>query len=296
MKDWIGISEFVAVAEQQSFTKAARQLGISVAQVSRNIAELEASLDLKLLYRSTRSVSLTEEGLLYLQHCRHLVSSLEEANRTLANLKASPRGIIKITAPVYYGETRIAPLLHNFLLQYPETELDLQLSNNKIDLIQGGFDLAIRLGSLEDSSLIAKKLASRTQYVVAAPGYFNQHGIPQHIDDLQQHQCLTGTVGIWRFVRHGKLLQFKPRGRIVCNSGVALLDAAIRGLGLVQLPDYYVEPALETGLLQSVLDDIRQPDDGIWALYPQNRHLSAKVRVLVDYLADHLSKNHLRHS
>ncbi|MBU1311656.1 MAG: LysR family transcriptional regulator [Gammaproteobacteria bacterium] len=285
MKHWIGISEFVAVAEQQSFTKAAKQLGISVAQVSRNIAELEASLAIKLLYRSTRSVSLTEEGLLYLQHCRHLVAGLEEANRTLANLKATPRGQIKLTAPVFYGETRIAPLLHDFMQQYPDTELDLQLTNNKLDLVQGGFDLAIRLGTLESSSLIARKLASRTQYVVASPVYLAQNGTPQNLTELARHQCLTGTVAQWRFTQHGKVVQFKPQGRIVCNSGVALMDAALKGLGLVQLPDYYVGTKLQSGDLVAVLNELRQPDDGIWALYPQNRHLSAKVRVLVDYLA-----------
>ncbi|SEI11741.1 DNA-binding transcriptional regulator, LysR family [Rheinheimera pacifica] len=289
MKHWIGISEFVAVAELQSFTKAAKQLGISVAQVSRNIAELEATLAIKLLYRSTRSVSLTEEGLLYLQHCRHLVASLEEANRTLANLKATPRGQIKLTAPVFYGETRIAPLLHDFMQQYPDTELDLQLTNNKLDLVQGGFDLAIRLGTLESSSLIARKLASRTQYVVASPVYLAQNGTPQNLADLTQHQCLTGTVAQWRFMQQGKLVQFKPQGRIVCNSGVALMDAALKGLGLVQLPDYYVGSKLQSGELVAVLNPLRQPDDGIWAIYPQNRHLSAKVRVLVDYLATKLN-------
>ncbi|WP_445424670.1 LysR family transcriptional regulator [Alishewanella sp. HL-SH06] len=289
MKQWIGISEFVAVAEQQSFTKAAKQLGISVAQVSRNIAELEASLAIKLLYRSTRSVSLTEEGLLYLQHCRHLVASLDEANRTLANLKATPRGQIKLTAPVFYGETRIAPLLHDFMLRYPDTELDLQLSNNKLDLVQGGYDLAIRLGTLESSSLIARKLASRTQYVVASPAYLAQHGTPTSLTALAQHQCLTGTVANWRFMQQGKIVQFKPQGRIVCNSGVALRDAALKGLGLVQLPDYYVSDNLQQGELMAVLSELRQPDEGIWAIYPQNRHLSAKVRVLVDYLASKLS-------
>lgn len=289
MKRWIGISEFVAVAELQSFTKAAKQLDISVAQVSRNIAELEAMLAIKLLYRSTRSVSLTEEGLVYLQHCRHLVAGLEEANRTLANLKATPRGQIKLTAPVFYGETHVAPLLHDFMQQYPDTDLDLQLTNNKLDLVQGGFDLAIRLGTLESSSLIARKLASRTQYVVASPAYLLKNGTPKNLADLTQHQCLTGTISQWRFMQHGKVVQFKPQGRIVCNSGVALMDAALKGLGLVQLPDYYVGQKLQSGELVAVLNELRQPDDGIWAMYPQNRHLSAKVRVLVDYLAAKLN-------
>lgn len=289
MKQWLGISEFVAVAEKQSFTQAALQLDLSVAQVSRNIAELEQRLATKLLYRSTRKVSLTEEGQLYLQHCRHLVNSLDEANRVMADLNATPRGLLRITAPVYYGETHIAPLLTSFLLLYPELELDLQLTNNKLDLIQGSFDLAIRLGQLEDSSFIARKLGQRTQYVAGSPAYLARNGTPHTLADLSRHRCLTGTVDIWRFMDNGKAVQFRPEGGIRCNSGVVMLDAACKGLGLVQLPDYYIMPKLADGSLVSLLEPYRQPDDGIWALYPQNRHLSAKVRVLVDYLTMALS-------
>lgn len=289
MKQWIGISEFVAVAEQQSFTKAAKLLGISVAQISRNIAELEAQLAIKLLYRSTRSVSLTEEGQLYLQHCRHLVNSLDEANRVISDLKATPRGLLRITAPVYYGETHIAPLLTRFLQLYPDVELDLQLTNNKLDLIQGSFDLAIRLGQLDDSSFIARRLGQRTQYVVGSPEYLARYGTPQTLADLTRHKCLTGTVDFWRFTENTKAIQFKPESHIRCNSGLVMLDAACKGLGLVQLPDYYVMPKLADGSLISLLENYRQPDDGIWALYPQNRHLSAKVRVLVDYLTSELA-------
>jgi len=289
VSNWQGISEFVAVAEQQSFTKAARQLGLSVAQVSRNIAALEQQLALKLLYRSTRSVSLTAEGLLYLPHCRHLVSSLAEANRAMANLTASPRGLLKVTAPVFYGETRLSPLLNRFLQRYPELELELVLTNDKLDLVQGGFDLALRLGQLSDSNLIGRRLASRRQYLVASPAYLARHGTPQALADLEQHQCLIGTVNIWRFAEQQKTLQYRPRGRLQCNSGLALKDAALCGLGLAQLPDYYISDELAEGTLIEVLAAYRQPDDGIWALYPQNRHLSAKVRQLVDYLASELA-------
>lgn len=289
MKQWQGISEFVAVAEQQSFTLAAKQLNLSVAQVSRNISELEQRLAIKLFYRSTRKVSLTEEGMLYLQHCRHLVNSLDEANRVISDLNATPRGIIKMTAPVFYGETRIAPLMNNFLLQYPDIELELHLTNNKLDLIQGGFDLAIRLGQLDNSSFIARKLASRTQYVVASPQYLQQYGKPGTLAELKKHRCLTGTIDNWRFNIDGKLVQFKPEGPIRCNSGLALVDAAVKGLGIVQLPDYYVTDKLASAELLSLLDEYRQPDDGIWAIYPQNRHLSAKVRGLTNYLAEQLS-------
>lgn len=289
MRDWQGVSEFVAVAEQQSFTAAAQKLGLSVAQVSRNVSDLEKRLAVKLLYRSTRRVSLTEEGSLYLQHCRHLVQSLDEANRTMSNLKAVPQGTLKITAPVYFGETRIAPVLHDFLSEYPDIELDLQLTNDKLDLIQGSFDLAIRLGQLHDSSLIARRLGKRTHYLVASPTYLDRWGTPDDISALSQHQCLTGTLEHWRFMQAGKSIQFRPRGRIRCNSGLALMDAALKGLGLAQLPDYYVAERINKGQLIAVMDNYREPDDGIWALYPQNRHLSAKVRRVVDFLQQALS-------
>lgn len=288
-KIWQGISEFTAVADTGSFTDAARQLGISVAQVSRNISELEARLDIKLLYRSTRRVSLTEEGSLYLQHCRNLVSSLDEANRSITNLKVTPRGLIKITAPVYYGEYHLAPLLNEFLIKYPEVELDLQLTNNKLDLIQGSFDLAIRLGQLDSSSLIARRLSSRTQHIVAAPSYIQRYQSPKTPTDLTQHQCLIGSVEGWRILNEqGKPFVFKPQGRLRCNSGPTLLNAALQGLGLAQLPDYYVKSAIAEGKLTVVLEEFRMPDDGIWAVYPQNRHLSAKVRHLVEFLLERL--------
>ncbi|EGN75037.1 transcriptional regulator [Idiomarina sp. A28L] len=288
-KIWQGISEFTAVADTGSFTEAARYLDISVAQVSRNISELEARLDIKLLYRSTRRVSLTEEGSLYLQHCRNLVSSLDEANRSITDLKLTPRGLIKITAPVYYGEYHLAPLLNQFLVEYPEVELDLQLTNNRLDLIQGSFDLAVRLGQLESSSLIARRLGSRTQHIVATPAYIEKHGLPKTPAELVNHQCLLGSVDGWRILNEqGKPFLFRPQGRLRCNSGPTLLDAALRSLGLAQLPDYYVNQAIKKGKLNMILEDYRMPDDGIWAVYPQNRHLSAKVRHLVEFLIKRL--------
>lgn len=289
MKNWQGISELVAISEHGSFSKAADALGVSVAQVSRHISELESKLKLKLLYRSTRSVRFTEEGLVYLQHCRHIVESLDEANRAISSFQLTPRGQLKMTAPVYYGEKLLMPLLLEFMNSYPELELDIHLTNEQLDLVQGGYDLAVRLGNLTSSSLIAKKLGTRKQYIVASPAYLKQFGVPHNLKELAQHQCLQGSLGSWR-VRdpHNKFVQLKTNGRVRCNSGPALLEAALQNLGLVQLPDYYVEPYLENGKLMSVLENARIPDDGIWAVYPQNRHLSAKVRQLVDFLSENL--------
>lgn len=289
MKQWQGISEFVAVAEHQSFTKAAEWLGMSVAQVSRNVSELERRLKIRLFYRSTRQVRLSEEGQLYLQHCQHLVQGLDDANRALGNLQQVPQGQLRITAPVYYGETIIAPLLNDFLLTHPEVTLDLVLTNARLDLIEGRFDLAIRLGQLESSQMVARKLGNRRHFVVASPAYLERYDTPQSLDDLKLHQKLAGTLEQWRFrIDNSKDITVKPSSQWRCNSGVALLDAVRKGMGLAQLPDYYVQQDIDEGRLVPVLDQYRPSDDGIWALYPQNRHLSPKVRALVEYLTHHL--------
>jgi len=289
MFNWEGVSEFVAVAEAESFTKAAKRLGISTAQVSRQVSALETRMATKLFHRTTRKVSVTEVGRIYYQHCRQVLDGLEEAERAITNLQSTPRGLLKITAPVTYGERTLAPLVNDFIAKYPELEVKVSLTNQKVDLIDEGYDLAIRLGQLEDSSMMAKRLGSRTQYVCASPDYVSTFGIPHSLSELEQHNCLQGTLDYWRFQEHGKTRNVRVKGNLSCNSGHALVDAAIKGIGITQLPDYYVLPYLEDGQLIPLLEQNRQPDEGIWALYPHNRHLSPKVRMLLDYLSEALS-------
>lgn len=289
MKEWQGISEFVAVAELGSFSKAAKVLGISVAQVSRTVLQLEQRLNCNLVLRTTRQVRLTEQGTLYYQQCRALVNGLQQANQLLTSMQHEPSGAIKITAPVYYGEQFIAPLLHEFLLRYPKVQLDMQLTNDQLDLVQGGFDCAIRLGQLTDSSLQAKALGKRTLYLCASPGYLQKFGTPATVAELHQHRCLVGSVDFWRFEQQGQKLQFKPQPYLRCNSGVALTDAVLKGLGITQLPDYYLQPYLEDGRLVALLAEQQPSDEGIWALYPLNRHLPVKVRLLLDWLQQGLA-------
>ncbi|RTR37249.1 LysR family transcriptional regulator [Shewanella canadensis] len=288
MFNWEGVSEFVAVAEAESFTKAAKRLGISTAQVSRQVSALETRMATKLFHRTTRKVSATEVGRIYYQHCRQVLDGLEEAERAITNLQTTPRGLLKITAPVTYGERTLAPLVNDFIAKYPELEVKISLTNQKVDLIDEGYDLAIRLGQLEDSSMMAKRLGSRTQYVCASPGYVSTFGIPHSLSELEQHNCLQGTLDYWRFQENGKTRNVRVKGNLSCNSGHALVDAAIKGIGIIQLPDYYVLPYLEDGRLITLLEQNRQPDEGIWALYPHNRHLSPKVRMLLDYLSEAL--------
>lgn len=286
---WEGVSEFVAVAEAESFTAAAKRLGISIAQVSRQVSALESRLSTKLLYRTTRKVSVTEAGQTYYQYCRQVLDGLEEAERAMTNLQLIPKGKLRLTAPVTYGEKVIAPLVNDFILRYPELEVQLNLTNQKLDLVGGGYDLAIRLGKLEDSSMMAKRLSSRTLYVCASPEYLSTYGVPHSLSELDRHNCLQGNLDYWRFQDRGKPYNVRVKGNMKCDSGWALLDAALKGIGIVQLPDYYVQPSLACGKLMNLLEHYQEADDGIWAIYPHNRHLSPKVRMLLDFLDESLS-------
>ena len=294
---WDGISEFVYVAERESFTRAAKELGISTAQVSRQISALEKRLNIKLLYRTTRKVSLTEEGRVFYQHCRSVLDGLDAAEQAVSNLQAKPQGRIKLTAPVTYGEQQLLPLVNDFMVQYSDIEVTAFLSNQKIDLIDGGYDLAIRIGKLSDSTMMAKKLSRRTNFVCAAPTYLEKYGTPHALSELSQHNCLLGTRDYWHFIDSKKTdsgkdadkeKNLRVSGTVQYNSGHSLVDAALKGLGIVQLPDYYVQQYLASGALVSLLDNYREPKEGIWAIYPYNRHLSPKIRLLVDYLAERL--------
>lgn len=282
---WEGIREFVFVAEEESFTQASKKLAISTAQVSRQVSALEARLGVKLFYRTTRKVSLTEEGRIFYHDCRNVLDGLEAAERAITNLQSKPQGKIKLTAPVTYGEQQILPLLNNFMQQYSDVQITAYLSNQQIDLVEQGFDLAIRLGNLPDSTLMAKQLGKRTNFVCAAPSYLAAHGTPTTLAELNQHSCLLGTLDYWQFRDAGRERSIRVNGKLRYNSGFGLVDAALKGLGIVQLPDYYVAPHLQNNGLVTLLDDYRAPDQGIWAIYPQNRQLSPKIRLLVDYLA-----------
>lgn len=285
---WEGISEFVYVAEYESFTKAAKKIGISTAQVSRQVSALEKRLNIKLLYRTTRRVSLTEEGQVFYQHCRAVLDGLDAAEQAVSNLQSKPQGRIKLTAPVTYGEQQLLPLMNDFMMRYSDIEVTAFLSNQTVDLLEGGYDLAIRIGKLNDSTMMARKLSSRTNFVCAAPAYIKKHGVPNTLTELSSHNCLLGTLDHWHFKEEGKERNIRVTGSVRYNSGYSLADAALKGLGIVQLPDYYVQKYLQSKQLISILDNYREPEEAIWAVYPNNRHLSPKIRLLVEFLAERL--------
>ena len=283
-----GVTEFVRVVETESFTAAAKSLDVSVAHISRHVNQLEERLGAKLLYRTTRKLRLTEVGEVYYHYARKVLDDLQEAERAVMEMEGRALRKIRITTPVYYGEYFVAPLINDFLLDYPQLELELNLTNETIDLVEEGYDLAIRLGTLDSSTMICRKLAHRTQYLCASPAYLAAHGIPQKPADLASHRCLGSILDHWRFVENGKLRNRRVGSAWSCNSGLVARDAALKGLGIVQLPDYYVQEELKQGLLVSLLEEYRLPDDGIWVVYPHNRHLSPKVKLLVDFLVKKL--------
>ncbi|WP_341863608.1 LysR family transcriptional regulator [Gymnodinialimonas sp. 57CJ19] len=287
---WEGVSEFVAVAEAESFTAAANRLGVSTAQVSRQIGALEARLGVKLFYRTTRKVSITDTGQIYYNHCRQVLDGLAEAERAVTDLHQTPKGRLNMTAPVTYGESRIAPLINDFVARYPQLDVTLTLTNQMVDLVAESYDLAIRLGELNDSTMMAKRLASRTHYTCASRAYLSVNGTPYTLSELEPHNCLQGTLDTWRFQEQGRARHIRVKGNIRCNSGWSLVDAALKGIGIIQLPDYYIHADIAAGRLVPILENYSAPNDGIWAVYPHNRHLSPKVRLLLDHLGEGLSK------
>lgn len=287
---WEGIDEFVAVAECSQFTAAAERLDVSASHVSRQIARLEDRLQTRLLYRSTRRVTLTEAGQTFLQHCQRLQDGREEALRAVGDLASEPKGLLRMTCAVAYGERFIVPLVTQFMGQYPQLRIDIELSNRPLDLVHEGIDLAVRLGRLQDSQLVATRLAPRRMYLCASKSYLARYGRPHSLSELARHNCLVGSSDQWSLQQDGRELSQRVQGNWRCNSGQAVLDAALAGIGLCQLPDYYVLEHLRSGALISLLEAHQPPNTAVWALYPQQRHLSPKVRKLVDYLREMLSK------
>jgi len=290
MSRWDGIDEFTAVAEQASFSAAARRLSLSTSAVSREIARLEDRLQTRLLHRTTRRVELTDAGRDFLARCRRLIDERDEALAAVQPDDQAPRGLLRMTCSVSYGERFIAPAVNAFARQNPELRIELDLDNRLRDLVGDGYDLAVRFGHLTDSRLMARRLASRRLILCASPDYLARRGAPRDLSEIASHDGLIGSSEHWRFTEAGREVSLRPTGRWRCNSGAAVLDAALQGLGLCQLPDFYVAEALTSGALVSLLDEQRPPDEGVWAVHPHPRHVPPKVRAMIDWLHDGLAQ------
>ena len=285
------IEAFVRVVEAESFSQAARRLRSSKSAVSRNVGALEFELGVRLFHRTTRSLTLTEAGRGYFERATRILADLEEANLAVSQLQSAPRGRLRVSAPMSFGFLHLAPALPDFLARYPEVAVDLAMNDRFVDLIDEGFDVAVRIGAMEDFSLIARKVAPIRRVVCASAAYFNSRGLPLSPDDLKGHDCLLNSniasSQEWRFTAlDGKSWPVEVKGRLSANNGDALRAAALKGLGIVNLPTFIVGGDLQAGALVTALDKFITQDMALSAVYPHSRHLSPKVRAFVDFLAD----------
>lgn len=279
---------FVRVAELGSFSAVAQQLDVARSVVTRQIAGLESHLGVKLMARSTRRLSLTAAGAAYLEKCRVILNLVEAAESELTDENQAPRGHLRVSVPLSFGLKRVAPLLLDFARRYPEVTLDMDYSDRPVKLIEEGIDLSLRITRQLAGSDVARRIGSIRLYAVAAPDYLARHGRPRHPAELIHHECLGyaagGNVQQWQFFIDGQLQTFPVRSRIQANNGDVLLEAAARGMGVTLQPDFIVEQALAAGRIEAVLEDFHQPELGIHALLPGNRHVPHRVRVLMDFL------------
>jgi DNA-binding transcriptional LysR family regulator len=291
MEDLSAMAVFARVVEMESFSGAARDLGLSKSAVSKRVGRLEDRMGLRLLNRTTRRLSLTEAGAAFYQGCRRVVAEAEAAERAVTRLASAPRGRLKINAPMSFGVRHLAPALPDFMARYPELTVDLALNDRLVDLVEEGFDVAVRVARLEDSSLIARRLAANRLVLCAAPSYLRAHGAPRAVEDLKGHECLLYSYlaagDVWRLCGPGGERRQRVTGRLRINNGDALLAVALGGLGVALLPCFICGEDMRAGRLIRVLPEWSGPaDTAIAAVYPASRNLSPKVRVFVDFLAE----------
>lgn len=285
------IELFCKAAELTSFTAAARVLGITPAAVSRSVGRLEGRLGVRLFVRSTRQIRLTDDGEVYFVQCRQALQQINEAEQAISGTQAIPSGVLRISTPTTYGHYRLLPLLPKFMEKYPDVSVELHISNRNIDFVEEGYDLAIRLGDAPDSRLIARKLEDVSLGIFAAPGYLQKHGIPHDLAALEQHQCIqfvlpsTGRAMAWIFRQDGKNIDFTFASRMRVQEDVlGCVNYAKAGGGLFQIYHFIVQNEVARGELQEVLTECAGRTRSFNMLYPQNRHLSARVRCFVDFL------------
>jgi len=285
MSRWDSVEMFTMVVDTGSFSAAAEKMAVSKSHVSRSIRQLENRLRVQLLNRTTRTLALTEMGEAYYQRCKQIISSMEEADQAVMDLQAKPIGTLRMTVPAGFGESYIAPAAAEFMLRHSQIRIEMDFSNRTIDLLAEGYDLAIRAGTLKDSSLIARRIAGRQLHICASPEYFARYGKPDSIAALKKHNCLVGSRPTWRFREDsGHHADIRVDGSWHANNGWALLTAAEKGLGIVQLPEFYLQKALKQGSLKTMLEEFQPRDTAVWAVYPSNRHLSPKVRLFIEFL------------
>jgi DNA-binding transcriptional LysR family regulator len=290
MDRFLALTVFAKVVEQGSFARAAARLELSTSAVSRHVAELEAHLDARLLNRTTRRLSLTESGSAFYERCVQLLADLEEAEEVVTAATVVPRGTLKLTCSISFGSRHLAPAIAAFAARHPQVRFDVELSDRAVDIVDEGFDLAVRIGEIGSQSLIGRRIGTSQVACCAAPSYIAAHGAPLTPADLAGHSCLTYEYSpgrnVWRFRdQQGRDQEVRIAGPVHANSGQMLCALAVAGVGINFEPDFIVAPDVRAGRLVTLLPDFAPPTIPIHVVYPSRRHLSAKVRAFVDFLA-----------
>jgi DNA-binding transcriptional LysR family regulator len=282
---------FATVVDQGGFTDAARKMGISKSAVSKHVSSLESRLGARLLNRTTRRVSPTEIGLAYYDRARRVLNDAGEADALVSSMQSAPSGLLRISVATDFGVNHMSPILGDFLVDYPDITVNMVLNNRYVELISEGFDLAIRIGEMEDSSLRARKLTETTKRLIASPKYFEQFGRPEKIDDLNDHKLLhysnQSAGNVWKLTApSGEKRQVRTQGWLTVNDGQSLLNACVSGLGIAYLPSFLYAEALKDGLVEEAMPELPSESQGIYAVYPPGRYTQPKVRTFIDFLVD----------
>lgn len=279
---------FEAVGRVGSFAEAGRQLGVATSVVSKRIKDLEDFLGTQLFIRTTRKVTLTDTGYSYLEYVQKFLAELEEVESRIRYKMEKPAGTIRLSAPLSFGMQFLGAAIASYLEKYPDVTIKTYLSDRRVDLVEEGYDLAIRSGPMTDSSLIAKRLVSCRRVVCASPQYFKEHGKPQTPKDLKEHNCLSYLNLLdgkaWPFMIEGRKSVQQVTGTFLADNGDLLHEAAVSGCGITLLPTFIVGESIRNGTLETALEEFEETDFGIYAVYQHTRHLSAKIRTLIDHL------------
>ena len=283
------ISVFCKVIETQSFTQAANQQNISVAMASKLVSQLEEHLKTRLLQRTTRKIVPTEAGMLYYQRCQAILLDLSEADSSISNMATSLQGNLLISVPRDFGLLYISPNLPKFIELHPNLHVEIEFEDKRVDLFAEGYDLALRIGYMQDSSLVARKISSSPMHFVASPSYLESRGTPLTPDDLEYHQGLLYKSSLnqvhWQSTKANQIQRYKIQSKVVSNNGMALLEMTKAGLGISNSPNFFVKDALASGELVEILSEYKQKPLDIYVVYPNRRHLPAKVRAFIEFLA-----------
>jgi len=288
MEQLTAMRMFTRLVQTGSFSAVAREAGVSQSSVSKRLAALEAKLGARLLARTSRKLSLTEVGSDYYERCLPILMEIDEAEASVSSMTGNPKGVLRVNVPVSFGQRHVIPRMTDYLLAYPNVKLDIMLLDRRVDLIAEGVDVAVRIGILDDSSLVARRLGDSPRLLVASRSYLDKWGRPNHPHELKNFDCLVysllGTGNIWNFQRQGKKYSVQVKGTFQSNNSDAVLQMALAGIGIMALPKWMSDPYIQNGELEVILPEYTPQGFPIQAVYPQNRYVPSKVRSFVSFL------------